>query len=81
MNLQFHQIVLGISEYNLSKTAIHLESLVLSNLDVRPGDFLLIEWDKITEDILLTSRRTGFFSPFICMDTLFRLFIFGLVSP
>lgn len=66
MEIQFEQISLDRSEYNLSKTPIHLETMVLNDFNLRPGDFVFIELEKLAEDILLTTRRTGFFSPIIC---------------
>lgn len=40
--------------------------MILKEFNVRPGDFLLIEWDNLTEEILLTTRRTAFLSTAIC---------------
>lgn len=40
--------------------------MVLKDFNLRPGDFVFIELEKLEEDILLTTRRTGFFSSNIC---------------
>lgn len=43
-----------------------LESRLLKQYPLTAGDFVFIEWEKLTEDILLTSERTALISAQTC---------------
>lgn len=60
-------ISLDKPEYKSSKTPDHLEKLVMKDFNVRPGEFVFIEVDQLTDDtLLITTRRSAFFSSDIC---------------
>ena len=45
-----------------AKTPANLESILLRHYTVKAGDFLFLEWEKFTEDILVTSDRSALIS-------------------
>lgn len=48
---------------NTAHTPAALEILILKQFPLKIGDFLFIEWPKLTEEILLTTERTALFKP------------------
>lgn len=60
-----------------AKTPSSLERKILEKYDLLPGNFIFYEWEKLKEDILVTSER----SALIAKDTSKSLFyIFKLSS-
>lgn len=44
-----------------------LESRILKQYPLSAGDFLFIEWEKLAEDILVTSDRSALISAHTCI--------------
>ncbi|XP_055586531.1 GPI transamidase component PIG-S, partial [Uranotaenia lowii] len=61
-NLQLEEFALDASIAKLAKTPAALEAAILKHHPLRLGDFVLIEWSKLEEDILVTGDRTAFIS-------------------
>lgn len=63
VNIKFHQIVINEKLTKDILTPAKLENLILKQFTVQPGDFLFMEWEKLNEEILVTSERTALFAP------------------
>jgi len=62
-NIIFKQIRIKIPANHIPHSPAALEAIVLKQVNLSPGDFLFIEWQKLTDDVLVNSDRTAFISP------------------
>uniref|UniRef100_A0A2M4BID8 Putative gpi transamidase complex n=1 Tax=Anopheles marajoara TaxID=58244 RepID=A0A2M4BID8_9DIPT len=60
--LDLRELLLDPDTVAASKTPAKLESELLKRYPTSFGEFLLIEWNKLDDDILVTSERTAFIS-------------------
>ncbi|XP_062534059.1 GPI transamidase component PIG-S-like isoform X1 [Armigeres subalbatus] len=61
-NLQLEEFTLDPSLVDAAKTPAALEAAILKKYPLGLGDFVLIEWNKLEDDVLVTSERTAFIS-------------------
>ncbi|XP_058467309.1 GPI transamidase component PIG-S-like isoform X1 [Malaya genurostris] len=61
-NLQLEDISLDPSIVSAAKTPAALEAAILKRYSMGVGDFVIIEWGKLEDDVLVTSERTAFIS-------------------
>lgn len=62
MNLNFEVVRIARDLVENATTPARLEANILSEYPVTKGNFLLLEWEKFTEDILVTSERSALIS-------------------
>ncbi|XP_058812173.1 GPI transamidase component PIG-S-like isoform X1 [Topomyia yanbarensis] len=61
-NLQLEDFSLDPSIASSAKTPAALETAIFKRYSLGIGDFVLIEWGKLEDDVLVTSERTAFIS-------------------
>lgn len=66
--MEFYEVEINITK--ATPTPHTLESLILNKYRIDQGDFLFIEWETLTDEILVTSQRTAFFKKYTCKATL-----------
>lgn len=62
LSLSFEVVRIGRERIENATTPARLEEIILSEYPVTKGNFLLFEWAKFTEDILVTSERSALIS-------------------
>lgn len=62
MKVQFEAIQMADERYKDAKTPAILETLIRKQYPIKAGDFIFLEWEKFTEDILVTSDRSALIS-------------------
>lgn len=62
LNLSFEIVRIKHDLIRNATTPAQLEELILNEYPVGKGNFLLIEWEKFTEDILVTTERSAIIS-------------------
>lgn len=63
LSVKLYNIDIGSDELaKNAKTPAILESRILKKYNQQPGDFIFLEWEKLTEDILVTSERSALIS-------------------
>lgn len=62
INITFEKISIENVLPAEKKTPSALESHVLKHYSLKPGEFIFLEWNKLTEDILVTSDRSALIS-------------------
>lgn len=66
IKIKFDAIHLSEEKYKEAKTPAMLESIILEEHPIKMGDFIILEWEKFTEDILVTSDRSALISSQTC---------------
>ncbi|XP_055523531.1 GPI transamidase component PIG-S-like isoform X1 [Wyeomyia smithii] len=61
-NLQLEDFTLDPAVANAAKTPAALEAAILKRYPLEAGNFVLIEWGKLEDDVLVTSERSAFIS-------------------
>lgn len=61
-NLQLEDFSLDPTLVEAAKTPAALEAAVLKKHPLGLGEFVLIEWNKLEDDVLVTSERSAFIS-------------------
>ncbi|XP_053686291.1 GPI transamidase component PIG-S [Sabethes cyaneus] len=61
-NLQLEEFLLDPAVVNSAKTPAALEAAILKRYSFGAGDFALIEWSTLKDDVLVTSERSAFIS-------------------
>lgn len=69
LKLRFEVIALDIQ----AATPAILESRILKQYTLKSGDFVFLEWQKFTEDILITSERSAMISNQTSTSRIFKL--------
>lgn len=62
LQVKFEVINVNYEQARNAKTPAALEAIILKDYALNPGDFVLLEWDKFTDDILVTSDRSALIS-------------------
>lgn len=62
LDITFKTIELDETKAKSAHSPAVLESLALKAFKVNPGDFIFIEWIKLTDEVLVNSDRTAFIS-------------------
>lgn len=62
LSLKFYKIDIAEDVAKSAKTPAMLESRILNKYYLHPGDFIFLEWEKLTEDLLVTSERSALIS-------------------
>lgn len=62
LSLKFYKIDIPEDETKSAKTPATLELRILNKYNLRPGDFIFLEWEKLNEDLLVTSERSALIS-------------------
>lgn len=60
-------------------TPVELETVILRKHPIATGEFIFLEWPKLTEDVLVTNGRTAFIAPQTCKRVFFLSFSFDLI--
>lgn len=66
LSIEFDLIRVDKKSVKNVKTPAILEANVLKAYPIQSGDFLILEWEKFTEDILVTSERSALISSQTC---------------
>lgn len=61
-NLELEDFTLEPEVVKAAKTPAALEAAILKRYPLGLGEFVLIEWPKLGEDVLVTSERSAFIS-------------------
>lgn len=72
-NLQLDEFSLDPAIAETAHTPAALEAAILTRYPLGLGEFALIEWSKLEDDVLVTSERTAFIS-----ESASRFFIVNL---
>lgn len=62
MKVKFEAINISEDQFKIAKTPAMLESIILKHYPIQVSDFMFSEWEKFTEDILVTSDRSALIS-------------------
>lgn len=73
MDIKFDLILVDDKLVKNIKTPAILEANILKQYPIKSGDFVVLEWEKFTEDILVTSERSALISSQTCKKLIFLL--------
>lgn len=79
-NLQLEDFSLDPALIEAEKTPAALEAAVLKRHPLGLGEFALIEWNKLEDDVLVTSERSAFISESASRSTLSSLTPFTYIT-
>lgn len=69
LDIEFNTIRVSTELAKNIKTPAALENLIRRDHSDKPGNFVFLEWEKFTDDVLVTSERSALISSHTCMFT------------